>query len=206
MVQAPPKRETAPLQLDEEIELRFPADCLLTDELYIQFCLANEHLRFERSAEGSLVIVSFPSIPSTRGESEIGRQVGNWSADEGGQWLNSGAEYRFPDGRIMFADTTWLTQDQWDGLGEAQQGSFVPVPPTFVVEVRSPGQSLASQQRKMERWFGYGARLGWLVDQTSSRLWVYRPGVEPVELQRPLEIDGLPELPGLTVDLSRVWL
>ena len=206
MVQAPPKRETAPLLLDEEIELRFPADWFADGRAVYPVLPCQRASALRTVREGSLVIVSFPSIPSTRGESEIGRQVGNWSADEGGQWLNSGAEYRFPDGRIMFADTTWLTQDQWDGLGEAQQGSFVPVPPTFVVEVRSPGQSLASQQRKMESWFGYGARLGWLVDQTSSRLWVYRPGVEPVELQRPLEIDGLPELPGLTVDLSRVWL
>ena len=113
--------------------------------------------------------------------------------------------YRWPDGAIRMADASWLTQEQWDGLSEEEHRGIMRLCPAFVLEVLSPGQSLKSQQEKMVRWIDCGARLGWLVDQQQSRLWVYRTGREPQELERPPAISGDPELPGLSVDLSRVW-
>ena len=113
--------------------------------------------------------------------------------------------YRLPDGAVRLPDASWLTQEQWDELSEEEHRGIMNRCPAFVLEVLSPGQSLQSQQEKMVRWIDCGARLGWLVDQQHSRLWVYRPGRESQELERPAAISGDPELPGLTVDLSRVW-
>ena len=201
MVLAPAKPTAA-----EWLEIQFPEDCALTDELFIQLSGANEDLRFERSPEGALIIVSFPGNESAGVEHEIGGDLLFWRRSAGGHSIGSGARFRMPDGRIMLADAAWFTQEQWDSLGEAQRGPFFPLCPAFVVEVRSPGQSLASQMDKMERWIGYGSRLGWLIDQTSSRVWIYRTDQDPIELQQPAELSGDPELPGLTVDLSRIWI
>ena len=118
-------------------------------------CFPNDGLRFEREGRWS-------SGPSESGAA-------------GGRSKGSGAAYLLPDGSIRFADASWMTQEQWDSLGEAQDGSTFPICPRFVVEVRSPGQTLANQQEKLERWIGYGATLGWLVDQNSASVWVYRP-------------------------------
>ncbi len=205
MVSAPAKPTIEPA-VEADIELRFPESCPLTDELFIQLSGANESLRFERTLEGVLAIVSFPSNESAGAEHEIGTDIAIWGRAQGGHSFGPGARIKLPDGSIWFADASWLTQEQWDALGEAQTGSFIPVCPTFVVEVRSPGQTLASQQDKMQGWIGHGAKLGWLVDQNSASVWIYRPDQEPVRLERPASVSGDPELPGLTVDLSRVWL
>ena len=200
MVLAPAKPQTAEL-----LEIQFPPEQPLTDELLLQIEAVNGGLRFERSAEGALVIASFPGTDSVLAESEILVQLFAWSRVFGGQALSSGAMYRWPDGAIRMADASWLTQEQWDGLSEEEHRGIMRLCPAFLLEVLSPGQSLTSQQQKMARWIDCGARLGWLVDQHQSRLWVYRPAQEPQELERPPAISGDPELPGLTVDLSRVW-
>ena len=200
MVLAPPKPQTAEL-----LEIQFPPDMPLTDELLLQIEAVNGGLRFERSAEGALVVVSFPGTDSVLAESEILVQLFAWGRVVGGQALTSGAMYRLPDGAVRMPDASWLTQEQWDGLSEAEHRGIMRRCPAFVLEVLSPGQSLKSQQEKMVRWIDCGARLGWLVDQQQSRLWVYRPAQEPQELERPPAISGDPELPELSVDLSRVW-
>ena len=154
------------------------------------------------------MIVSFPGTDSTDAESTdlraarstLGHRVGRRPSA-----LTSGAMYRWPDGAVRMPDASWLTQEQWDGLSEAEHRGIMRRCPAFVLEVLSPGQSLKSQQEKMVHWIDCGARLGWLVDQQQSRLWVYRPAQEPQELERPPAISGDPELPGLSVDLSRVW-
>ena len=110
-----------------------------------------------------------------------------------------------PAGRIDPVRRRVLDDSQWDSLGEAQDGSTFPTCPTFVVEVRSPGQTLTDQQEKMERWIGYGAMLGWLVDQNSASVWVYRPEQAPVQLERPDSVSGDPELPGLRIDFTSIW-
>ena len=199
MVSAPAKPVTA-----DWPEIRFPESCPLTEELFIQLCIANDGLRFERSPEGALVIVPFPTNRSAGAEHEIGGDLRSWAMAAGGRSTGPGAAYLLPDGSIRFADASWMTQEQWDGLGEAQDGSTFPTCPTFVVEVRSPGQTLTDQQEKMERWIGYGATLGWLVDQNSASVWVYRPDQAPVQLERPDSVSGDPELPGLRIDFTSI--
>ena len=110
-----------------------------------------------------------------------------------------------PDGRALAPDASWITQHQWDALSADERRVFMRTRPVFVVEVRSPGQTLASQQRRMDDWIAFGVQLGWLVDLQGSRLWVYRPGREPEALHRPATISGDPELPGLVVDLANIW-
>ena len=200
MVLAPAKPTAA-----EWLEIKFPEDCALTDELFIQLSGANEDLRFERSPEGALIIVSFPGNYSAEAESEIGADIVVWARRGGGRGSASGPRFKLPDGRIWQADASWMSPEQVDALGEQRSGAFYAACPTFIVEVRSAGQSLASQHQKMEGWIGYGARVGWLIDPHSGRVWIYRTDQDPIELQQPTELSGDPELLGLSVDLSRIW-
>ena len=190
--------------VEEWYAIRFPAELPLTDELLLQFAAVNE-LRFERSAEGAMVVVSFPGTDSVVAESLILFQLMAWAQRFGGFALGSGAMYRLADGTVRLPDASWLTQEQWDGLSEEEHRGIMGFCPAFVLEVRSRGQELKRQREKMERWMECGAQLGWLVDQQQSRLWVYRAEREPAVLERPGEISGAPELPGLVVELSKVW-
>ena len=54
-------------------------------------------------------------------------------------------------------------------------------------------------------WLRNGVRLGWLVDPFEQQLWVYRPGAAAVVLERPEQLSDEEVLPGLVVDLRRIW-
>ncbi len=57
----------------------------------------------------------------------------------------------------------------------------------------------------MDLWLRNGVRLGWLVDPFNQQVWVHRPNAEPILLERPNELSDEEVLPGLTVDLHRIW-
>ena len=111
-----------------------------------------------------------------------------------------------PDGSVRQPDAAWISDERLAALlPRGQRPAFPRIVPDFVIEVRSSSDRLSQQQRKMEEWISYGARLGWLVDPEQSRIYVYRPDAEPEILERPDTISGEPELPGLEVDCADIW-
>lgn len=69
----------------------------------------------------------------------------------------------------------------------------------------SPSDTLSEAQAKMQEYMANGSRLGWLIEPESRRVFVYRPGAPPEELDNPATVSGDPVLPGFVLDLSRVW-
>lgn len=204
MVSAP-AQTAADIERDAPVEICFPSETPLTDDLLLQFGLLNDHLRLERSGEGALVITLPPGTESAYAENQISRQLGNWGETRDGMAFGPSGTYVSPDGTARAPDASWITQAQWDALSPRERRVFMRTIPFFVVEVRSPSQTFAAQRGRMERWIEWGAQLGWLVDLRRSRLWVYRPGRQPEALLRPDTISGDPEMPGLVVDLRKVW-
>ena len=189
---------------DAPVEICFPSETPLTDDLLLQFGLLNDHLRLERSVEGALVITLPPGTESAYAENQLSCQLGNWGETRGGMAFGSSGTYVSPGGTARPPDASWITQAQWGALSSGERRVFMRTIPFFVVEVRSPSQTFAGQRGRVERWIEWGAQLGWLVD-LRRRLWVYRPGREPEEHVRPDTISGDPEMPGLVVDLRKVW-
>ena len=206
MVSAPAQAEAeAVVGGDAPVEICFPFETPLTDDLLLQFGLLNDHLRLERSVEGALVITLPPGTESAYAENQISRQLGNWGETRDGMAFGPSGTYVSPDGTARAPDASWITQAQWDALGPGERRVFMRTVLFFVVEMRSPSQTFAGQRGRMERWIEWGAQLGWIVDLRRSRLWVYRSGREPEEHVRPDTISGDPEMPGLVVDLRKVW-
>jgi len=83
-----------------------------------------------------------------------------------------------------------------------QQERFLPLGPTFVIELRSPSDSLASVEAKMREYMENGARLGWLIDPLERRVHVYRPDAPVDVLEKPLSVAGDPELLGFVLELA----
>ncbi len=61
-------------------------------------------------------------------------------------------------------------------LTPEQKRKFIPLCPDFVVEIRSPTDSLRALQAKMQEYITNGAALGWLIDPIARRVFIYRPG------------------------------
>jgi Uma2 family endonuclease len=60
-------------------------------------------------------------------------------------------------------------------LTEAQQISFAPICPDFVIELRSASNTLKGLQEKMQEHIDNGASWEWLIDRQNRKVYIYRP-------------------------------
>ena len=186
--------------------LRFPAECPLTDELLMRIGDLNEPWRFERSADGGLVVNLPAGGESAKSESELGMQTRMWwRGHRDGDVFSASGGFRLGPELVMAPDVAWVSGERLAGLTRAELRGFPPVCPDFVVEVRSASQGLPEQQVKMERWMSHGARLGVLVDPDDRLVFVYRPGRAVERLVRPSVWSAEPELAGFVIDFDEVW-
>jgi len=125
-------------------------------------------------------------------------------ADAGDLTFGAGGMFELPDGNRRAPDAAWISGERLGGI-DLFDGDVWNVTPDFVVEVRSLSDDLDQLRAKMDLWLRNGVRLGWLVDPFDQRIWVYRPGAEPVLLERPTKMADDEVLPGLVVDLKRIW-
>jgi len=202
--------EKPPVEAGRSVDLpilRFPPESPLTDELLAQLSSLNSPWHFERTPEGTLQIMAPAAPDADHFGYEVMWVVGQWAHTlAGGRTHGSSPGFTMPDGSVLSPDGAWISDERLASLLPLGQGrGFPSVVPDLIVEVRSPSDELPKQQEKMERWIGYGARLGWLFDPSEDRLYVYRPNIAPEVLERPDRISGEPEFPGLEIDLSEIW-
>ncbi len=207
MVSAPTKPPLAPTIVPgASTTLRLPAEWKLTTDCLIELAALNEALFFARTAEGALVITGPPGNLSSKRGFAIGLQIANWALSRGSGDVGAADEgYELPDSSVRTPDFSWVSSDRLAEIEVGDEGVWK-VCPDFVLEVRSRGQSVPEQQRKMERWMANGVRLGWLVDAFTDSVWIYREGhAEPEQLDRPMTLAGESVMEGLSVDLTHVW-
>lgn len=176
------------------------------EEQFFEFCRLNRDLRIERTAEGDLEV-----MPPTGGETgnrnlKIAVQLGTWAErDSTGVPFDSSTGFRLPNGATRSPDAAWVKRERLVDLTAEQKQKFLPLCPDFAVELRSPTDSLTLLQDKMREYVENDARLGWLIDPSERRVYVYRPGVEVEQLDGASSLSGEPELPRFKLDLRRIW-
>ena len=178
----------------------------LTDEQFAQLCADNRELRFELSAKKELIVM--PPTGSETGwrNSKLTQRLANWAEeDSSGLTFDSSTLFTLPNGAKRSPDASWIPRRRWEALSQEQREGFAPICPDFVLELRSPTDSLRTVQNKMVEYIENGARSGWLIDPIDRRVYIYRPG-EPVEsLENPGTITGDPVLPGFALSLLEIW-
>jgi Uma2 family endonuclease len=189
------------------LPLRIRPSVAVSDEDLWELSRANRDLRIERSAEGEIIVMSPTGGKTGRRNAALLIAIGAWAAQDGtGVVFDSSTGFRLPNGAERSPDVAWVRRDRWDSLTEAQQERFPPLCPDFVVELRSPSDDIDDLHAKMREYVQNGSLLGWLVDPTSRRVWIYRAGCEPMLLDQPAVLSGEPALTGLVVELASVWL
>ncbi len=178
----------------------------MDDDQLFEFCHRNRDLRVERTAQGDLILMSPASSESGRINAQLVRLVGNWAEVDGsGIVFDSSSGFTLPNRAMRAPDVAWIQRDRWQALTSAEQQRFAPICPDFVIELRSPSDSLKMLQEKMQEYLDHGARLGWLIDPQARRVHLYRPGVEIEVLQDPEVLSGDPVLTGFLLNLRRIW-
>jgi Uma2 family endonuclease len=178
----------------------------LTDDQFYEFCQINRDLRIERTAQGELVIMPPAGGKSSERNAEIGMQLRLWAKHDGtGATFDSSGGFRLANGATRSPDAAWIPHSRLATLTPEQREKFLPLCPEFVLELRSPTDSLVALQSKMQEYMDSGARLGLLIDPQQRRVYVYRPHTSVECLENPETVSGEPVLAGFVLDLRELW-
>ncbi len=175
------------------------------DQWFVGLAKANEGRGFylELTGEGELAINPMVNADSGYAEGQLSGVLFVWVEANGGFSFSPRTIVRLPDGSRAEPDATWLSPEQVARLLPLGMNRAVTECPAFVAEIVSGSDRLPPLRRKMERYIANGARLGWLIDPYRRRVWVYRPDVEPEDLDDPEIITGDPVLPGFVFEVRR---
>ena len=178
----------------------------VSDDEFFEFCQQNRDLRIEQTAGGEWIIMVPTGGETGSRNNEVSRQLGNWAReDDTGIAFDSSTGYVLPNGAKRSPDASWVLRSRLATLTPEQKQKFLPLCPDFVIELRSPSDSLTDTQHKMAEFRDNGARLGWLIDAAERRVHVYRPGIETDVLDAPENVPADPEMGGFTLDMAHVW-
>lgn len=188
------------------LRLRLPPAVVMTDEQFFDFCQLNRDLRIERNAAGELVIM--PPTGSETGERNFNLtgQLWLWTEQEGsGIGFDSSTGFTLPNEAKRSPDAAWIKRERWNQLTPEQQKKFAPISPDFVVELRSESDSLTELQAKMQEYIENGVKLGWLIDRQQQRVYIYQSDRDVECLENPASVSSDFILPGLVLNLSKIW-
>jgi Uma2 family endonuclease len=97
---------------------------------------------------------------------------------------------------------SWIEKSRLEGVKIV---GFIPIVPDFVIELRSPMDSLKILQKKMQEYRQLGVRLGLLINPKNKQVEIYRPGQDTEVLKSPTEIDCGEVMPGFVLSMNRIW-
>jgi Uma2 family endonuclease len=178
----------------------------LSDEQFYLLCRRNPDLRFERSAQGDLIIMSPTAGGTGKRNFKLAVKFGYWvEQNDLGYGFDSSTGFTLPNGAIRAPDLSWIRKERWDALAAEEEDKFSAICPDFVVELKSKSDRLSVLQAKMREYMENGAQLGWLINPEAKQVEIYRPEQEPELLESPQTLSGEDVLPGFELDLQVIW-
>jgi Uma2 family endonuclease len=189
-----------------DLPVRLHTETPMSDEEFMRFCAANESLRFERDANGEILVMSPGGFSTSVMNLLIARLLGQW-AEADGRGVATGPDggYTLPDGSVRSPDAAWVSLQKVRSLSEEEKAHFAPLCPGFVIELRSPSDRRPDLEAKMEQWILNGVEVGWLIDPKEKSVTIYRPGDQPEHLTYPTSVQGTGPITGFELVLSRIW-
>lgn len=178
----------------------------MTEEQFMAFSDGNRPFQMELEANGDVRIISPTGSDSSAKNSEISGELYLWNRElGGGVVLDSSGGVSLPDGSLRAADAAWISRRKWDALPADRRKRYAPVCPEFVVELRSPSDSLLDVEAKLEMWVRNGVELGWLLDPDARTVTIYRADREPERLDNVSQVAGEGPVAGFVLPLDRIF-
>ncbi|AFY72127.1 protein of unknown function DUF820 (plasmid) [Thalassoporum mexicanum PCC 7367] len=186
----------------------------LSNEQFYQLCRRNPDLRFERSANGDLIIMSPTGYETSRRNFSLIGKFAAWvEQNDLGYGFDSNGGFILPNGAIRSPDLSWVRKERLDALNMETEDQFLPICPDFVVELMSKSDRLSVTQAKLIEYIENGAQLGWLINPKAQQVEVYHPNsksgqdAQPEKelLESPKTLSGEDLLPGFELDLGFMW-
>jgi len=178
----------------------------MSDEEFFQFCQENRDLKFERSANGQIIVMSPTTFLTGERNNEILYQLNAWNKKiKLGRTVDSDTGFYLPNGAMRNPDAAWVSNERVKVVVESELRQFPHLVPDFVVELLSKSDMLKEQKEKMLEWMDNGCLLGWLIDADEERVYIFETGKpERVHDNFDLPLSGEPLLPGFEMILSEL--
>lgn len=182
------------------------ADWNLTNEQFEQLSAANPEWKIELNGKGELIIMpSTGFIPGIK-NAVLTARIFNWAETDGtGEVGDSSTMYILPNGAKRSPDVSWVLRERLKQFTSKELQKYAPFAPDFVIELRSPTDSLKELKEKMAEYAENGVRLGWLIDPQKKQVHVHRAGGAIEVLDSPQTLSGENVLVGFTLNLSEIW-
>ena len=146
----------------------------MDDDTFFDFCQDNQHLRIERTADGTIIIM--PPTGTLTGEinSEINADLVHWKRKNGGHSFDSSTGFTLDNTAVRSPDASWMSDERYSSVELIELKKFARIVPEFVVELMSESDSLRELQEKMEEYIDNGVLLGWLINPKTEEVYIYR--------------------------------
>ena len=200
MVQTPAKPDIYSLEVPAPLRLQ------VTHEQFGELAIVNKDLRLERTSIGELIVNPPTGWESGERNLNLSTQLGIWCIENEklGKGFDSSTAFTLPNGAIRSPDASWVSRKLWDSLLDQQKTGFAQVCPEFVVELRSPSDSLQTLKEKMQEYINNGSLLGWLINPQDAQVEIYRKGQTVEILENPSVLSGEDVLSGFCLILKRI--
>ncbi len=191
----------------DELILKIPEQYPMTDDELFAFCAANKELRIERDEHQQIIIMSPAGGLTGNRNFKLTGIFSQW-VDQNpdlGYGFDSATGFRLKDKSMRSPDVSWVNKEKWESLKIEEQEKFAPVCPDFIIELRSPSDSLPQLKNKMKKWMENGCLLGWLIDPLEEKAYIYSVGKSVQEVKGfSNKLSGTTLLPGFDLDLSKL--
>ena len=175
----------------------------MSEEDFFHFCQENSELRMERDRHQNIFIMSPSGYQTSIINLQIAVQLSLWNnKTKKGVVFDSNGGFTLPNGAVRSPDAAWIIRDRHNKLSKYEQERFAHICPDFVIELKSPSDSLAQQKDKMDEWMENGCRLGWLIDPENRKVHIYSENGKNSIVDFDSEITGDDVLEGFKLDLS----
>ena len=122
-----------------------------------------------------------------------------------GVLLDSSTAFTMKNGNKRSPDIAFFAKERLQGLEELPTG-FLEGGPDLVVEILSPGNTVAEIEDKIAEYFANGTRLLWVISPGQHYVLVYRSGYEPQRLLTSGDfLQGEEVVPGFTFPVADLF-
>lgn len=108
---------------------------------------------------------------------------------------------RDPD-TVRAPDLALVRRDRLEGVDLRK---YLPLAPDLAVEVVSPGDSFPEVEARARMWLDFGVPIVWMVEPSSRRIYVHRPGHPRLELAGDDLLTGGDVFPAFSVPAREVF-
>jgi Uma2 family endonuclease len=122
----------------------------VTDEELMQISSQNPGLRFERNADGTLVIMPPTGGVSGNREAKAVAYLLSWVESHAlGEVFSPSTGFRLANGAVRSPDAAFIAKERLPADWDRGEDRFLTLAPDFVIEIRSKTDSWENLQAKM---------------------------------------------------------